>query len=77
MPIKKNTNPIKIPFVSILTCSNSTKEISIIIPAENPIIKEINFGLGFFIANAIKLPTVVDKPANKLNKKANKKISKF
>ena len=47
----------------------------IITPAENPIIKEINLGLGFFTIKAITLPIVVDNPASKLKKNANRKSS--
>ena len=59
----------------ILSCNNSTNEIRIITPAENPIIKEINRGLGFLIKNAIKLPIVVANPAKKLKSKAKRKSS--
>jgi len=55
--------------------SNSTNEIKIITPAEKPITKEINFGLGFFTTKAITLPIVVDNPASKLKKNANRKSS--
>ncbi|GAH88855.1 unnamed protein product, partial [marine sediment metagenome] len=34
-----------------------------------------NFGLGFFTMKAITLPIVVDNPAIKLNKNANRKSS--
>jgi len=56
----------------MLLKSNSTNEIKIITPAEKPIIKDINFGLGFFTRKAITLPIVVDNPAIKLKKKAKR-----
>ena len=59
----------------MLLKSNSTNEIKIITPAENPIIKDINLGLDFFTMTAITLPIVVDKPASKLKKNANRKLS--
>ena len=59
----------------MLLKSNSTNEIKIITPAEKPITKEINLGLGFFTMKAITLPIVVDKPASKLKKNANRKSS--
>ena len=41
-------------------------------PAENPIKKEINEVLGFFTIKAIMLPIVVDNPASKLKRNANR-----
>jgi serine protease inhibitor ecotin len=70
IPKNKNREPSNNPIDLMLSCSNSTNAIRIITPAENPIINEMNFGLGFFIKKATKLPIVVDKPANKLNKRA-------
>ena len=72
IPKKKNSEPLNNPMDSMPSCSNSTNAISIITPAEKPIIKEINLGLGFFTIKAIKLPIVVDNPASKLKKSANR-----
>ena len=69
---KKNIEPINKPIDSMPFCSNSTNAISIITPAEKPIIKEINLGFGFFTMKAITLPIVVDNPASKLKKSANR-----
>ena len=41
-------------------------------PAEKPIKKEINDVLGFFTIKAIMLPIVVDNPASKLKRNANR-----
>lgn len=74
-PIKKNKSPLRKPIVSILVCSNSTNEIKIITPAENPIMKERNFGLGLFRKKVRKLPMDVDRPANRLKDKASTRFS--
>ena len=71
IPIKKNREPFNNPMDAMLCCSNSTNAISIITPAENPIMNEMNFGLGFCMKRATRLPIVVDKPANKVNKRAS------
>ena len=55
---------------------NSTKEFKIITPAEKPIIREINFLLGFLRKKVIALPIVVDKLAIIVNNKAKKKLPK-
>ncbi len=65
------------PSASILFGNNSKNEIKIMTPAENPIMKEINFGLGLFIKKAIKLPMEVESPANKLNNRASMRFSIF
>ena len=72
IPMKKKLKPHKIPTLWILCWSNSKNEISIITPAENPIINEINRGFGFLIKKAIKLPIVVANPAKKLKKRAKR-----
>ena len=43
--------------------------------AQNPIVKDINLGLGFFTMKAMTLPIVVDKPASILKKNAKRKSS--
>jgi len=73
IPKKKNSEPPNKPNSLMPSCSNSTKAISIITPAEKPILKEINLGLIFFTMKAITLPIVVDNPASKLKKSANRK----
>lgn len=74
-PRKKNSEAFNNLRDLIASCNSSKNAINIITPAENPIIKEINLGLGFFTMNAITLPIVVDNPASKLKKNANKKSS--
>jgi hypothetical protein len=79
IPKKKNIELCNNPMDTMLPCSNSTNAISIITPAEKPILKEMNLGLGFLIIRAITLPIVVDNPASKLKKSANRitSITKF
>ena len=47
IPKKKNSELVNNPMDTMLPCSNSTNAISIITPAEKPILNEINLGLGF------------------------------
>jgi len=75
IPNKKNSELLNNPMDTMLPCSNSTNAINIITPAEKPILKEINLGLGFLTIRAITLPIVVDNPASKLRKSANRTIS--
>ena len=75
IPKKNNKEPGSKPIEIILCCNSSINATKIITPAENPIIKERNFGFGPFIKKATKLPIVVDKPAIMLNNRAKKYIS--
>ena len=76
IPKKKNSELVNNPMDTMLPCSNSTNAISIITPAEKPILKEINLGLGLLTIRIITLPIVVDNPASKLKRSANRKTSK-
>ena len=75
IPKKKKSEPLNNPMDSMPSCNNSTNAISIITPAEKPILNEINLGLIFFTMKAITLPNVVANPASKLKKSANRKSS--
>ena len=69
--------PIKKVDASIPAFNNSTNEMRIITPAENPIMSEMNFLLGSLTKNAIKLPIVVDNPAKDDKIRAYNKVSIF
>ena len=69
--------PIKKVDASIPAFNNSTNEMRIITPAENPIMSEMNFLLGSLTKNAIKLPIVVDNPAIDVKIRAYNKVSIF